>query len=97
MPNRPENPWGDDGLMAVAAFRYCCGRQSYIVGMCADWIIAHWPEFPPNVRALIERNLEEEFMRDDAVRAQGNPYLALGRDCDRREWERVRKLWVTNA
>ena len=91
------NPWGADGLMAVAAFRYCCGRQTYIVGMCADWIIANWTAFPPNVRELIERDLEAEFVRDDEARAKGDHHLPLGHDCDRQEWERVRRLWVTNA
>jgi hypothetical protein len=90
-----EEAWGMNGLMATSAFRYCLGRMTYIVGECADWIIANWDKFPPNVRSLIERELEEEFGNDDRERMH-NPqgmWKPLGHDCDRKEWERVRKLW----
>ena len=85
--------WGRDGLMAVAAFRYCLGRMTYIVGDCERWIFANWEHFPENVRKLIQREVEEEIKRDDEARADGRDYKPLGHDCDRAAWERVRKLW----
>lgn len=105
-----EEAWGFDGLMATSAFRYCLGRQTYIVGACVDWLISNWEKFPQNVKTLIQREVEEEFVRDDEARManieallEGNQigyssktirhYLALGHDCDRKEWARVRALW----
>ena len=88
-----EQEWGFEGLMAIAAFRYCCGRQSYIVKACADWLIDVWPMLPDSVRAIIQRDLEEEFARDNEARARDQVYKPLGWDCDRQDWERVRKLW----
>ena len=29
-----QGAWGCDGLMALAALRYCLGRMTYIVGDC---------------------------------------------------------------
>lgn len=92
--SRPQ-PWGSDGLMALAAFRYCLGRMTYIVDDCERWIFANWDHFPPNVRKLIQRDVEEEFERDDEARARGSAHFPLGHDCDRAAWERVRGLWAT--
>lgn len=89
---RPQ-PWGSDGLMAVSAFRYCLGRMTYIVGDCERWLFANWQDFPENVRKLIQREVEEEFRRDDEARARGAAHKPLGHDCDRAAWERVRGLW----
>ena len=86
--------WGRNGLMALAAFRYCLGRMTYIVSDCADWLVDRWPQFPPNVQALIRRDLEEAFAKDDEDRATGASFKALGWDCDRAEWEKVRALWA---
>lgn len=88
-----EQAWGLQGLMAMAAHRYCMGRATYIVGCCADWLIAEWESLPENVRAIIQRDTEYEFIRDDEARERGDTYKPLGHDCDRREWERVRALW----
>ena len=85
-----------DNLMAVSAVRYCIGRRTYIVGMCADWLISVWPRMDKRTRALIQDDLEWEFKRDDEARKETGfpPILPLGDDCDRAEWERVRKLWT---
>lgn len=88
-----EQAWGFSQLMAIAAFRYCVGRQTYIVGACADWLIESWPLFSDNTKAVIQRDLIAEFQRDDEARARGESYRPLGWDCDRNDWERVRKLW----
>lgn len=87
------NPWGDNDLMVTAAFRYCLGRMTYIVGTCCDWIIRYWGDFRPETRQLIQRELEEAFRDDDEARADGADHKPLGWDCDRLEWERVRALW----
>ena len=82
-----------DHLMAIAAFRYCLGRMTYIVGDCASWLIKIWPYLSKETQNIIKRDLEEAFTRDDEDRESGRDCKALGHDCDRAEWERVRKLW----
>ena len=87
------NAYGRDDLMAVAAFRYCLGRMTYIVSDCACWLIEQWPNIAENARKVIQRDLEDAFKRDDEARADGNDYKPLGHDCDRMQWEKVRRLW----
>lgn len=82
-----------DHLMVIAATRYCLGRMTYIVGDCADWLIKIWPLLSDKTRAIVQRDVEEAFARDDADREAGSKYHALGHDCDRQQWERVRQLW----
>lgn len=88
-----QRAWGWRDLMALSAFRYCLGRQTYIVGECANWLIEQWPNFSCVAKAFIQRELEEGFEQDDKDRAEGDQFKALGWDCDRAEWERVRALW----
>ena len=88
-----EQGWGWHELMVISAFRYCCGRQTYVVGACADWLISIWPMLGDNTKAVIKRDLEREFERDDEARAAQENYKPLGWDCDRKDWERVRELW----
>ena len=83
---------GMNGLMIIAAVRYCIGRRSYIVSDCVDWILANWNDWPENVRTIIQRDLEQEFDRD----AQNPDWNPLGDDCDKREWKKVRALWREN-
>ena len=90
-----DSMWGRDQIMVLAAVRYCMGRRTYIVGDCAEWLIAQWPNFNEHTRAIIQRDLEEEFDRDDKARLEQDTCLPLGMDMDRREWEKVRKLWTT--
>ena len=85
---------GHDHLMVIAAFRYCLGRMTYIVGDCASWLIKTWPFLSVQTQNIIKRDLEEAFTRDDEDREAGRDFKALGHDCDRAEWERVRKLWA---
>lgn len=91
---------GRDGLMAIAAFRYCLGRRTYIVSDCAEWLVRHWQALPDNVRAVIQRDLETAFRDDDEARADAardDSWRTLGHDCDRAEWERVRALWSSGG
>lgn len=87
--------YGRADLMATAAVRYCLGRMSYIVGDCADWLIAEWQSIEEGARRTIQRDVEEAFTRDDEARERGDEYKPLGMDCDRASWERVRELWST--
>ena len=84
---------GNDHLIIVAAFRYCLGRRTYVVGEYARLLVKIWSLLSGNTKNLIHLELEEEFKRDDKARADGLDYKPLGWDCDRAEWERVRKLW----
>ena len=88
-----EEAWGRSGLMALAAVRYCIGRMTYITNDCADWLCSVWPKLPENVKAIVQRDVEEAFARDDEDRAEKRDYKTLGHDCDRADWERVRDLW----
>ena len=80
-------------LMVTAAVRYCLGRQTYIVGSCADWLIEQWPAINERTRSVIKRDVEEAIKDDDEARATGSKYKPLGWDCDREQWLRVRALW----
>lgn len=87
---------GHDHQVAVWATRYCLGRMTYVVGSCIEWLIQVWPELHEEARAIIKRDIEEAFAEDDRDREKlGGElgYKRLGMDMDRREWERVRKLW----
>ena len=88
-----QGAWGYEGLMALAAFRYCLGRMNYIVGDCERWIFENWEHFPEYVKKLIQREVEKEINRDDEARAEGREHKPLGHDCDRAAWIRVRSLW----
>ena len=92
-----EQGWGWNELMVLSAFSYCCGRSTYVVGVCADWLLDIWPMLGENTRHVIQRDLELAFERDDKARATGDSYKPLGWDCDREQWERVRKLWKEQA
>lgn len=89
-----QGAWGWQDLMVISAFRYCLGSMTYISGVCADWIVDKWPELPPHSRTLIRTELDRAFAQDDEDRASGSSVKALGWDCDRREWEKVRALWA---
>ena len=72
------NPYGRDELMAIAAVRYCLGRMSYIVGDCVDWLIGAWQTLDQSTRNIIQRDIEEAFLRDDEAREDGREYKPLG-------------------
>jgi len=88
-----EQGWGWNEVMVISAFRYCVGRQTYVVQACADWLISIWPMLGANTKAVIQFDLEKEFERDDEARRREENYKPLGWDCDRRDWDRVRALW----
>ena len=52
-----------DQLMAIAAHRYCLSRQqTYIVGVCIEWLYAHWGMFTENTQQLILRDTVSALM-----------------------------------
>ena len=84
----------------LGATRYYLGRMTYAVGNFCDMLIRAWPALPDETKYLIQRDIEEEFVRDDKVREESKNlvpfdkvWLPLGHDCDRTEWEKVRGLW----
>lgn len=91
-----EQAWGRQGLMAVAAVRYCLGRRSYIVSDCAAWLCEVWQVLPENTKAITRRDVEDAFKSDDDDRERGREFLTLGDDCDRASWKTVRHLWSSN-
>jgi hypothetical protein len=85
--------WGRGDLMAICAVRYCLGRMTYITSDCSEWLIEQWPNIKPSAQAVIRRDIDEAFQRDDEARANGDEYKPLGWDCDRAVWAKVRALW----
>jgi hypothetical protein len=70
--------WGAYNLMVLAAFRYCLGRRTYIVGTCVDWLMKYWEAFEENTRELILKEIVEAVSSGRA-----------GDECDIKEWGRV--------
>lgn len=90
----PRAHMGIGDMAAGWAVRYCLGRQSYAVDDCARWLCSVWDRLAPEAKSCIIVDIDEQFRRDDAARANGNVSgLPLGMDIDRASWERVRKLW----
>ena len=80
--------------LIIGATRYYTGRMTIHASSFAQYELARaWPLLLPNTKAVIRRDLEEEFKRDDEARARGEKYLPLGADCDRAAWEAVRRAW----
>jgi len=84
----------DDVILWHGAFNYYCGRATIAVSAFIDDLIKNWPRLSEKARYLIERDLERAFLEDDDLRANGASYNRLGHDCDRKEWEKVRRLWT---
>lgn len=73
-----------DQLMAMAAFRYCLGRQSYIVGACIEWIRDIWNQLDKNSQFVMLRDTIEALQRDKA-----------GADMDKMGWHDLAKwMWA---
>lgn len=77
----------------LGATRYYLGRMTYAVSNFCDVLINVWSDLDEQCRFLIQRDVEEEFDRDDRARQDGESYKPLGHDIDRKQWERVRELW----
>ena len=85
-----QEAWGEFEMMPVCAFRYCLGRQTYVVGECVEWLMRIWDELSPQSQFIIKRDLNEEIVRDDSARENNSHYRPLGADYDRAEWLKLR-------
>ena len=83
----------DELTLWLGAARYYMGRMTYAVSGFCELLIEQWPALNEETRYMIQRDVEREFEKDDEMRKQKSRYLPLGQDCDRAEWERVRRLW----
>ena len=83
----------DELTLWVGATRYYMGRMTYAVANYCNLLLGSWNELSQNTKTIIQRDIEEEFQRDDESRARGDSFHPLGHDCDRKAWEHVRKLW----
>lgn len=80
--------------MWLGAFRYYLGRMTYAVSDFCDLLIDEWPNLPERLKKLIKKEIDEAFEMDDQLRNMDNgTRRRLGMECDREEWERVRRLW----
>lgn len=77
----------------LGSFRYYLGRCTYAVSDFCQLLIQEWGNINPHCQRLIQKELENAFVRDDMDRLDKEEFLPLGDDCDRKNWERVRELW----
>lgn len=71
----------DDRLVLIAAFRYACGRMSYMPSVIAGKIRQCWPDLSEHDRQLIKREITEAIDRGHA-----------GMDCDIATWRGILEL-----
>jgi hypothetical protein len=68
--------------------------MTYAVQDFCELLRKHWASLPERTQKIIARDVDEAFKHDDEYRAyEKTSYRPLGMDCDRAEWEVVRKLW----
>ena len=53
-------------LMIMAAFRYCLGRQTYIVSTCISWLRDIWEDLQEGCQNTILRDIAQALMEDSA-------------------------------
>lgn len=75
---------GDEHLI-VSAVRYARGRDTYIVGYTARWVIEHWEELSEKTRFILSRDVASEV---HLRRVEGKKQNALDQ-VDQPEWERL--------
>lgn len=85
--------YGPDDIMVIAAFRYCMGRRTYMVGYCTEWLIRLWPTLSERARIVIQRDLNQAFTDHFRALAEGSEHSPLGMDIDVKEWDMVRAMW----
>ena len=69
-----ETRW-QNHLMIIAAFRYCLGRQSYIVSECTHWLCEWWEDIRPQTKKIILGEIKEALEKGTA-----------GDVCDQETW-----------
>ena len=80
--------------MLICTTRYYTGRSTISASIWADDLARHWASLPKGARIVIKRDLENAFKRDNTSRQNREKYHALGDDCDRAMWEKVRAAWM---
>jgi hypothetical protein len=75
------------------SFRYFLGRTSIHTGRFARDLAKAWPHIDPLMQFSIERELDEEFRRDDEARRLLSRHKPLGRDCEREAWQLVKDAY----
>ena len=83
-----------DSDWVIVAFRYFVGRMTISACAFASDLAHAWDSLPAGTRSIIQSELEDEFRRDDAARANQSPHRPLGMDMDREAWELVRKAYT---
>lgn len=93
----------DANDLVMSATAYYLGRQTAAVHSHCERLIKAWPQLDKHVRDYIERIVESEFSRYDAVlesikqmgelRTGHSFVMPLGHDMDRKMWLKVRQLW----
>ena len=87
-------PSMSDSDWVIVAFRYFVGRTTISAYLFTEDLARAWDSLPAGTRSTIQSELEDEFWRDDAARANQSPHLPLGMDMDREAWELVRKAYT---
>lgn len=88
-------------MLWIASTRYYLGRQTAEAGTFCKHLAAAWSQLDKATRDVLSHSVESAFRRDDIMRESMPPSptsttgLPLGMDCDRREWEFVRRLWTS--
>ena len=80
--------------MLICTTRYYIGRSTISASVWADDLARRWASLPEGARIVIKRDLDNAFERDNTSRQNREKYHALGDDCDRAMWEKVRAAWM---
>ena len=80
--------------MLICTTRYYTGSRTISASTWAEDLAQHWASLPEGARIVIKRDLENAFERDNTSRQNREKYHALGDDCDRVMWEKVRAAWM---
>lgn len=84
--------------MIMSTIERCLGSKTIGAMFFVREVEASWDKLPAPVRDYIQRVVDESFAFDDEKRATGQmEWLPLGMDCDRAEWEKLRKRWRVTA
>lgn len=76
--------------MLISAVRYALGRQSYIVGITAQFVASIKDKLSPNCINIIIRDIEKELEMYHRVN------MTLGMDFDEETWLRLRDFLKEN-
>ncbi len=80
--------------MLICTTRYYTGSRTISASTWAEDLARHWASLPKGARIVIKRDLDNAFERDNTSRQNREKYHALGDDCDRVMWEKVRAAWM---